>query len=402
MNEQTLSFSQVVETTPDEAFRAFTNSGSLREWLCDSATVVPHLGGRFYLWWNSGYYTSGEYTELEPGKKAAFTWRGRGEPSDTLVQVSFSPQDGSTLITLDHEGIDSGEDWEDIVLEIKKGWKNGLENLASICATGEDLRFVMRPMLGILVGDFNPEIAKQMGLPITEGIRLSGTLEGMGAKSAGLQAEDVIVGMGGFEITDSNSFGKVISTYRAGDTIEVEFFRDQEKKSVSMELSGRPIPEIPWTPKALSEAVSIHYRDIETRLDEFLDGVTEEEASFKPSPEEWSIKGNLVHFIQEERSTLFYIGDLVDDNERFSDGTGSNLEPMLEATIAAYPSTQDLVLEYKRNMAETLNFLTNLPEEFVARKGAYWRLAYGLLEDPYHFNGHLEQMERTLDQARKK
>jgi uncharacterized protein YndB with AHSA1/START domain len=401
MSSQTLSFSQLVETSPEEAYRAFTNATVLREWLCNVATVNPRPGGRFYLWWNSGYYTSGEFTNVEPGQKAAFTWRGRGEPAETQVEVTFSPQDGGTLVTLDHSQVGSIEEWGEIIPEIKKGWKNGLENLASVCATGEDLRFVMRPMLGILAVDFNPEIAEKMGLPINEGIRIHSAVEGMGAAAAGLQAEDVIVSMGGIETTDSSSFEKVIGTYRAGDTIEVNFYRGSEKKSLAMKLSGRPIPEIPKTAKALAEAVAIHYQEIESALDEFISGVSDEAASFKPSPNEWSLKEILAHLIQGERSTLSYIGELVSGFERFADDSGSNIHPMIEATVAAYPTYQDLIIEYKRNMAETLNFLENLPEEFLAQKGTYWRLAYGLLQDPYHFNIHLEQMQAALDAARK-
>jgi hypothetical protein len=51
-------------------------------------------------------------------------------------------------------------------------------------------------------------------------------------------------------------------------------------------------------------------------------------------------------------------------------------------------------------MAETLYFLANLPEEFVTNMGAYWRIAYDLLQDPYHFNSHLEQMQTALEAAR--
>ncbi|UCD99723.1 MAG: hypothetical protein JSV42_03055, partial [Chloroflexota bacterium] len=57
--------------------------------------------------------------------------------------------------------------------------------------------------------------------------------------------------------------------------------------------------------------------------------------------------------------------------------------------------------EYKQNMRETLYFIAHLPEEFLARKGEYWRLAYGLLQDPYHFDAHLEQMQAVLDASRK-
>jgi uncharacterized protein YndB with AHSA1/START domain len=59
MSSQTLSFTQLVKTSPESVYDAFTNATQLREWLCNVATVVPRPGGRIYLWWNSGYYTSG-------------------------------------------------------------------------------------------------------------------------------------------------------------------------------------------------------------------------------------------------------------------------------------------------------------------------------------------------------
>lgn len=400
MGVQTLSFNQIIKTSPEEAYRAFTNASALREWLCNFATVNPRPGGRFYLWWNSGYYTSGEFSIADANQKAAFSWRGRGEPADTQVVVTFSPQDDGTLVTLDHTQVGEGEEWEDVTPEIKKGWKNGLENLASICETGEDLRFVMRPMLGILLDEFTPEFAEQIGLPNNEGIRLGGTLAGMGAEASGLKEGDVILSIGKIATTDIDSLEKVLNTYRAGDTVEVTYYREGEKKSVHMQLSGRPIPEIPWDPKELSDAVAIHYKEIETALDAFFAGVNEDEANFKPSEDQWSLKGNLSHFIQGERYNLFYLGELVSGYERFADDFGGNLDFMIDATTAAYPTIQDMLLEYKRNMQETLNFLANLPEDFVARKGTYWRMAYDLLQDPYHFNAHMDQMKATLDAAR--
>ena len=65
MSSQTLSFKQLVKTSPENAYRAFTNATDLRRWLCNVATVVPRPGGRLYMWWNSGYYTSGEFKIAE-------------------------------------------------------------------------------------------------------------------------------------------------------------------------------------------------------------------------------------------------------------------------------------------------------------------------------------------------
>ena len=402
MSSQTLTFTQMVKTTPESVYSAFTNATQLREWLCNVATVVPRSGGRIYLWWNSGYYTSGEFTHAESGKELTFTWHGRGEPTPTQVEVSLKPQNGGTLVTLVHTGIGSGDEWTAIMSEMEKGWETSLKNLASVQETGEDLRFILRPMLGIILDEFNPEIAKRLGLPTSDGIRLSGTVEGMGAKDAGLLEDDVIVSMGGIDTIDGSSLNNVLNAHRAGDEIEVVFYRGGEKMSVEMELSRRPIPVIPSTAKELADAVEIQYNKIKSMMDEFLEGVTEEEASFKPGPKQWSLKGNLAHFIQGERGFQQYIAELVDGYERFADDYGGNSDAFIEATIAVYPTMKYLVREYKSNMAETLYFIANFPDEFVTRKGTYWRLAYNVLQDPYHFASHLEQMQATLDAARNK
>jgi uncharacterized protein YndB with AHSA1/START domain len=401
MSKQTLSFTQLVKSPPEEVYRAFTNTTALREWLCDVATVSPHPGGRLYLWWTSGYYTSGGFTQVEEGKKIAFSWFGRGEPSPTQVQVNFTPQGEDTLVALTHSGMGTGEEWSQSTVEIEKGWENSLKNLVSVLETGEDHRFVMRPMLGILVNDFNAKIAEQLGVPVNEGIRLSGTVEGMKARDAGLQADDVIVKMAGVSIIGSESLKKALSGHRAGDEIEVVFYRGGKKKKVMMELSKRPLPEIPPSTKELADLVKARHQEIQTILDEFLEGVSEEEANYKPDPDSWSLKDSLAHLIHSERFNHSFIFELVDGHERFADEYGGNINEFNEATIATFPSVQDLVEEYKRCMQETVQILIHIPEGFMVRKGSYWRLAYNLLEDPYHFHSHLDQMKAAVEKARK-
>ena len=68
MSSDNLSFSQIINTDPENAYRAFTNATLLRGWLCNVASVVPRPGGRLYLWWESGYCTSGEFTTTESAK----------------------------------------------------------------------------------------------------------------------------------------------------------------------------------------------------------------------------------------------------------------------------------------------------------------------------------------------
>ncbi|MCK4727095.1 MAG: SRPBCC domain-containing protein, partial [Anaerolineales bacterium] len=385
MSSDNLSFRQVINTDPENAYRAFTNATELRGWLCNVATVVPRPGGRIYLWWESGYYTSGEFTTAESNKEVSFTWFGKGEPAQTQVEVSFTPQDGGTLVEVNHRGLGSGQEWEKSRSEIGKGWKNALENLNSVITSGEDLRFVSRPMLGIILDEFNQEIAEKLGLSSSEGIRIGGTVNGMGAEAAGIQENDVITSMGGMPTINFETLNQALNARKAGDTVEVVYYRDGGQKKLQMTLSGRPIPEIPDSAEGLAEAVNKIYKQIESGLYDFLSGVSEEEAAFKPDPSEWSIKDNIAHFIQGERFFQEYMAELVSGFERFADDYGGNVNELLEATAAVYPTVTAMADEYKLNMAETLHFIAHLPDEFLARKGEYWRLAHGLLQDPYHF-----------------
>ncbi len=96
---QVLKFKRLVNAPPADVYRAFISATSLREWFCDAAQVDVRKGGRLYVWWNSGYYAAGQFYGVNPNKKLAFTWRGRGEPESTQVEVSFAPKRGGTAVT---------------------------------------------------------------------------------------------------------------------------------------------------------------------------------------------------------------------------------------------------------------------------------------------------------------
>jgi uncharacterized protein YndB with AHSA1/START domain len=400
METNPLSFNRIVHASPAETYRAFTNSTALREWMCDFATTAPRVGGRFYLAWNDGYYTSGEFKALEPEKLIVFTWHGRGEPAPSQVAVKLTLQDEDTAIDLKHTGLGEEPEWKQTREEIGKGWEYALENLSSIFATGEDLRLVRRPMLGITVSDFDADIAKNLNIPVTEGIRLDTTIEGMSAAAAGLQKDDVIVGIDRQDASNWNNLANALQSHQAGDEVEVVFYRGPEKKTVTMKLSGRPIPEIPESPAELAQAISKIYAEGEKQLDELFEGVSEEQASFKPAPGEWSIKENLAHLIHSQRGWHTSISDLIEGQEAQYDDFGGNVQARVTATVAAYPTLKALREELRRSEKETVTMIAELPEKLVARKGSYWRLAYNLIEDKYHLPSHLDQMRAALDAAR--
>jgi len=393
-------FACKIKATPAQVFYALTNGTSLREWFCDFASTDPRPGGRIYLVWNSGFYSAGEFTNLEKDKSISYTWFGRGEPAPTEVCISLETHNGSTYVSLEHAGVGAGDDWAPTIEEVQKGWNDSLENLVSILETGQDLRFIRRPMLGITVADFNEEIAKQLGVPINQGIRLDGVVDGMGAAGAGLQNNDVLVELAGFPVIDWPSLGNALKNQRAGDVVEVVFFRAGKKKTVQMTLSGRPIPEIPTSAQELAGSVEQRYAKCDADLDNFFSGVSEEEASFNPSPGEWNAKEVMAHLIHGERGLQNWVSDIICGQEPLYDYFPDNVWARVRGTADAYATLPALVAELKRAEQEVVGLLAHLPDEFLARKGSYWRVAYAALEAPYHLYNHIEQMRASIQAAR--
>ncbi len=115
--------------------------------------------------------------------------------------------------------------------EIHQEWARTLANLAQVLETGLDKRTFDRPILGINISDFNASIARTMGVPVTDGIRLDFLPEEMGAFQAGLRKDDVVIALDGNPITsDFGSLVKALQGKKGGDKVEVTFYsRDAEE-----------------------------------------------------------------------------------------------------------------------------------------------------------------------------
>lgn len=397
---QSIQFDKFIKSPPTLVYEAFTNATSLQEWMCDFATVNPKPGGRIYLAWNSDFYAVGEYISLQANEKLTFSWFGRSEPAFTKVEIRLEEQLDGTLLQLEHQYVGTSPEWEVTRSAIQQGWESGLENLASVLEIGEDLRFTRRPMLGIGIGEFNEEIAHKLNVPVSKGILVDTTVDGMGARAAGLKTNDVIVRMDSKEIVDWASLSAMLQSHRAGDKIKVDFYHGPQKATVLMELSKRPIPPIPATIAELGEFDRNRQEEIHAELDDFFSQVTEEEASFKPAPDEWSVNETLAHLIQTERYQQFWIIELIGRQEGHHDDWPGNILAGLQALVAARPTLSELRQAYKHSTDETVALLSNLPTEFQQHKGSFWRLAYNIVDDPFHHRIHLDQMRDAIEAAR--
>ena len=127
----------------ERVFAAWTDPEVLRTWWAArpdwegaAADVDLRPGGRYRLSMRDTangavHSVSGEYREVRPPERLAYTWSWDGAPAemagsaDTLVVVEFAEADGGTEVTLTHEGFASG-DIRDLHGE---GWRGCLDSL---------------------------------------------------------------------------------------------------------------------------------------------------------------------------------------------------------------------------------------------------------------------------------
>jgi len=396
---QELVFKRTIPAPAEDVFYAFSTEQGWRDWLCHSARFRPISGRNYQLSWDRGWFAAGSILSLERPRTLELTWRGPDDPKASRVRIELRPRGGGTEVEIHHSGLGDGPAWEQARAEAQKGWELGLDNLESIFTSGEDLRIVRRPMLGIMMNDFTKQIAEEIGVPVIQGVRVDQPVEGMGAQRAGMQHDDVIVEMDGKPVRGFADLGAVLQGRRAGDTIQVTFYRGAEKRSVPMELSRRPIPEIPLDPAVLAEQVAAQYEQVYRELEEVFRGVSEEEASFNPGPDDWSAKQALAHLVEGERQNITTIAEyLTDARTEFAD-EGANITEQLDAMIAVRPTVPELLEELRKRQRETLEFLRRAGK-LKARKGVMWQMGRGWLEIPLtHERGHMEQMRAAIESA---
>jgi uncharacterized protein YndB with AHSA1/START domain len=399
--DETIKIKRVIQATPGEVYAAFTHASSLTEWMCSVAEADDHPGGRLYLWWNTGYYASGEYISLVPGERITFSWHGRNEPGITQVRVDLKTlEDGSTKLTLTHSQIGSGKTWRQARKAYRDGWKTSLENLQSVLETGMDLRFVRRPVFGLSgVDKVDGEMAASLGLPVKYGLLVEGVIAGMGAETAGLKSGDILVRLGGKKISGYDTLVMALQGYHAGDKIKFSVYRGSEKITGKAVLAARPLPEVPFDPEGLADAVEKNHHMLDLELGRALEHSDDQHAAYRPAPDEWNAKENLAHLVAGERDLQAWITSLIEGQDS-SSIFHTNQTARLGAMVAAFSSMKALVAEFKRSQTETVALLRSLPAELASRKGTFWRMGYQLLTLPDHVREHIGHIQLLLDAAK--
>lgn len=88
--------------------------------------------------------------------------------------------------------------------------------------------------LGVAVQDITSEMKKAMDLKSREGALVSEVVKKSPADSAGIKEKDVIVQIGGHDISDSSELQKAVADTKPGNKVSVVVIRKGEKKTIDV------------------------------------------------------------------------------------------------------------------------------------------------------------------------
>ncbi len=99
---------------------------------------------------------------------------------------------------------------------------------------------VLRPQLGVLLEEFNAEVAKQLGLPDDRGALIGAVMPGSPAAEAGLQPGDLIRKFDGKEVRDFIDLRKRVAAAEVDKEVKVEVWRAGQAVEVSVVIRETP------------------------------------------------------------------------------------------------------------------------------------------------------------------
>ena len=98
--------------------------------------------------------------------------------------------------------------------------------------------YVTGAFLGVMVSDMDKQTASYYGLPV--GVYIQEITPGYCAEEAGLQAKDIIVKLGDYEVGSLTDLTRALRNFKAGDTTTITVYRAGMEKVFTITLDEKP------------------------------------------------------------------------------------------------------------------------------------------------------------------
>ena len=156
---------------------------------------------------------------INPGNSGGPLFNMKGE----VIGITTAKYSGTTTSGATIEGIGFAIPIDDVL-----GMLNDLREYG----------YITGGYLGISASDVDPDAAELYGLP--KGVLVREITSGSCAEKAGMKVQDIIVNMGGYEISNLNDLSRALNKCKAGETVTIKVYRSGVEKELSVTLDERP------------------------------------------------------------------------------------------------------------------------------------------------------------------
>ena len=103
--------------------------------------------------------------------------------------------------------------------------------------------------------------AQYYGLPA--GAYIDGTMEGLAAEKGGIKTGDIVVELGGYEVTSVSDLTRVLRKFKPGETVVVRVYRSGQYVQLRVTLDERPqeTEEVPAQPSAPAQGEKDKFKE---------------------------------------------------------------------------------------------------------------------------------------------
>jgi len=128
---------------------------------------------------------------------------------------------------------------------------------------------VTRGWLGVGIQNLTKEMAEYYNLDNQEGVLVSQVYEGDPADKAGMEPQDIIIGVNGKKIADTRQLSRMIADTSVGQGISVEILRNGRKKTLQVIIARRDdsrLGDLSTSPSHRNNSLGMHVEDLNEHL----------------------------------------------------------------------------------------------------------------------------------------
>ena len=141
--------------------------------------------------------------------------------------------------------VDSAGEVVGITTQVIRGSAEGLGFAISIDTTKPIIEELIangrveRGVLGIRLINITPEIARELDLPVENGVGIGSLDSGGPAAQGGLQTGDIIVRIAGDDVNNSGDLIRILTEHKGGETVKVEYYREDQRREADVTLGSQ-------------------------------------------------------------------------------------------------------------------------------------------------------------------